>query len=213
MRKAASILVVLLVVCLGLVYCGAQAEKETSEKAEGEKATASEAEKKEPKVDYIGAASCKMCHNTTKMGKQYKVWSEGPHAEAFEVLASDEALEFAKKAGIKGSPQESPKCVKCHSTTAALAKDEVPSKMKLENGVECESCHGPGGQHKKLMAKKAKDETGFTVEITEKTCTGCHNEESPTYKKFEYAKFAAAIAHPRPSEAKKAPAEGETKTD
>ncbi len=192
MKRITAVTVGLLVVCLGLAYCWAQSEGDTPDKA---------TKKEEPKAEYIGAASCKMCHNTTKMGKQYKVWSEGPHAKAFAALASEEALALAKKAGVKGSPQEAAQCLKCHSTAAGLTKAEIPKKMKLENGVECETCHGPGSLHKKMMAKKKGAEGTGLVATTEKTCVGCHNEESPTYKKFEYAKATAAIAHLKPAKA------------
>jgi hypothetical protein len=33
----------------------------------------------------------------------------------------------------------------------------------------------------------------------EKLCIGCHNEESPTYKEFNYAEAVKQIAHPRPA--------------
>ncbi len=33
----------------------------------------------------------------------------------------------------------------------------------------------------------------------EKQCITCHNEESPTYKEFDFKKMWAKIAHPVPS--------------
>jgi hypothetical protein len=47
--------------------------------------------------------------------------------------------------------------------------------------------------------------TGASVGLTipdEKTCTGCHNKESPTFKAFDFEKMAAKIAHPTPEERK-----------
>ena len=50
--------------------------------------------------EYIGAAKCKMCHNKPTVGAQYKMWSEGPHANAMKTLSSEAALAIAKEKGI-----------------------------------------------------------------------------------------------------------------
>jgi hypothetical protein len=33
---------------------------------------------------------------------------------------------------------------------------------------------------------------------TEETCTGCHNEKSPTFEAFDFAEASEIIAHPYP---------------
>ena len=46
---------------------------------------------------------------------------------------------------------------------------------------------------------------GATVGLVapdEKLCTGCHNEESPTFEGFDYEKMLKKIAHPIPEEKK-----------
>ena len=63
---------------------------------------------------YVGAKKCKMCHNSTKAGKQYTIWSESAHSKAYENLASEKAKAIAKEKGIE-YPQKSDACLKCHA--------------------------------------------------------------------------------------------------
>jgi hypothetical protein len=52
------------------------------------------------KFKYIGAAKCKMCHNSSKKGAQFKAWSSSKHANAYATLATPEAKSIAKEKGI-----------------------------------------------------------------------------------------------------------------
>ncbi len=156
---------------------------------------------------YGGVATCKACHLTKKSGAQYKIWKAGPHAKAYETLATPEAKKIAKEKGID-DPQKSEKCMKCHATAFGLDDELKGPKLTIEEGVSCESCHGPGSAYKKKKVMKEIYEG--TVEgakyglviPTEKTCKRCHNEESPSYKPFKFKEVAAKIAHPVPSKEK-----------
>ncbi len=156
---------------------------------------------------FIGADKCKICHKTKKQGEQYKKWSEGPHAKAYEALASEEAKAVAAKRDIK-DPQAAPECLKCHVTAYGVDEKHLGPKYSISDGVGCESCHGAGGDYttRKTMVAITKGEIDPAsvglIKPDEKVCTGCHNEESPTYKKFEFDKMAAKIAHPIPEDRK-----------
>lgn len=169
------------------------------------------AEEEKAKEEYtlVGVKACKMCHNKEATGAQYKVWSEGPHAKAFEVLASDEAVAKAKEMEL-GNPQEEPKCLKCHVTAFNVMGDLENQKITMEEGVSCESCHGAGSAYKSLSVKKAivAGETdpatvNLTVHPDEKVCVTCHNPENPFHKEFKYDEFVKKIAHPNPEKAGK----------
>jgi hypothetical protein len=170
-----------------------EAKTETPEKAKAEKA----------EHGFIGVDGCKMCHKSEKKGNQFGKWSEGPHAKAFATLASDESKAIAKKAGIEGDPQKADACLKCHVTGHGAKAELLGKKFKVEDGVGCESCHGAGEDYKKksvMESREASIAAGMIVP-TEETCKGCHNEESPTYKEFDYEKALAQVAHPYPAEA------------
>ena len=78
---------------------------------------------------YVGVTKCKMCHSADAKGAQYKVWAASPHAKAFATLATPEAAEVAKKAGVTGSPQQAPQCLECH-TTGCQAPAEARAAVK-----------------------------------------------------------------------------------
>jgi hypothetical protein len=156
---------------------------------------------------YIGTDGCKLCHKVAAKGDQYGKWLASPHAKAYAVLADPKAKEVAAKAGVTGDPQQSEKCLSCHVTACGVKSELIGLKFKKEDGVGCESCHGPGSDYKDIstMKDKAKAIAAGLVMPTEATCKTCHNEKSPTYKPFDFAKMSAVIAHPYPKAAEAKP--------
>jgi hypothetical protein len=135
---------------------------------------------------YIGATKCKMCHNKPDKGEQFNKWEAGPHAKAMEAL--------------KGEEKNDPKCLKCHSTAASVDKGLLAG-LKVEEGVSCESCHGPGSLYKTAAIMKSREksvEKGLILP-TEEVCIKCHNDESPTFKGFNFDEYVAKIAHDDPT--------------
>lgn len=154
--------------------------------------------------EIIGAPKCKGCHKA-KTGDQWKIWTESAHAGAFETLASGEARKIATEKGL-GDPQREDACLKCHATRPSLGAGAVVSeKVKYADseGVGCESCHGPGSGYKSNKVMKdpaAARAAGLVMIKTADGCTQCHNQESPTFKGFDFEKRWAEIAHPVPAE-------------
>ena len=153
---------------------------------------------------YIGVKKCKMCHQLKPRGQQFQKWQSGPHAKAYEELGTPKAKEVAKKAGVSGDPQKAAQCLKCHVTAYDAPASQKAPTYKMEEGVTCEACHGPGSDYwkmsvmKGLYAGKVDPASVGMIVSDEKTCKECHNENSPTYKPFDYEKFSAEIAHPVP---------------
>lgn len=165
-----------------------------------------------PEARFVGIKGCKKCHQKSSIGKQYKVWSGMKHAKAFELLKTDEAAKVATAAGVKGKAFEAPECLKCHTTAFGLAKERYGEKFNPEQGVTCETCHGPGEFFAKPEDKKLHKEAfgkGY-LEPDEELCRSCHNESSPTWKPdrdkdkdgnpvgFDYESRLEDIAHPIP---------------
>ncbi len=151
---------------------------------------------------YIGAAKCKMCHNKPPKGEQYNKWMASPHANAMKTLAGDEAKKIAKAKGI-ADPATDAACIKCHSTVGSIDAKLVAG-ITQEEGVSCESCHGPGSMYKSPTIMKNPElamQKGLIMP-TEEVCKKCHNDESPTFKGFDFASASATIAHPDPTRAK-----------
>ena len=100
--------------------------------------------------EYAGATKCKMCHKV-----QYASWETTKHAKATETAkASTTERAFAAN------------CLECHGTNSS---EDLP-------GVQCEACHGPGNDYKKMSIMKDRDAAvanGLVIP-TQATCDGCH---------------------------------------
>lgn len=163
-----------------------------------EQAKTTEKEKK-PVHKYMGVSKCAMCHKSKARGDQFDQWKGTAHASAYANLAGDAAKKVAKEKGID-DPQKSPKCLKCHVTAYGVDKDLLAESFNMEDGVQCETCHGPGSDYMKLSIMKDKEKAmaaGLIIPGKE-LCVTCHNEESPTFVKFDFEKMFPKIAHPIP---------------
>jgi len=162
---------------------------------------------KEPQ--YVGSKKCKTCHKKELIGNQYAAWEEGKHAKAFETLKSEKALEVAKQKGLTVPPHEAPECLKCHVTAYGEdASKFAKAPLGPEEGVGCESCHGPGSLYKKkkTMADRAKSVAAgmWEVDKDDSICANCHNSDAPTApaEGYDLAKLREGVQHPIPAEVK-----------
>ena len=150
---------------------------------------------------YVGVKKCKTCHSTKKIGAQYKIWKKAPHANALKSLSSPKAMEYAKKNGI-ADPSKDPKCLNCHATYATIDHKllDPKTKMTIDEGVSCESCHGAGSAYKKksIMIDHEKSLANGLNIPDEKTCVQCHNKKNPFFKPFDFKKMISKINHPIP---------------
>ena len=138
-------------------------------------------------ANLVGVKACGICHKKEDSGNQNGIWQESRHAKAFERLATPEAKEIAAKLGID-NPQTSGKCLKCHSTAYYFTETAQTTKIKPEEGVSCESCHGPGKTYmmKSVMEDAAKSLQAGLLRATSETCQRCHNDTSPVWKTDRY---------------------------
>ena len=161
---------------------------------------------------YIGVRTCGICHKREKTGNQFSKWQASPHSKAFEVLGTPDAKAIAAKLGIT-DPQASGKCLKCHSTAYNWTEQVQTEKIKIEDGVVCESCHGPGEsylsqtvmeitlsadpldffapQARTCMSQFTMEERGKAVTAgliypATKSCALCHNDQGPAWKPDRY---------------------------
>jgi hypothetical protein len=163
----------------------------------------------------VPSKQCQLCHKAANVGNQVAALDKGPHARAVETLKGDKAKAVAAKLGID-DPVSSPKCLKCHSTAYGFSEARVSDKVAVEEGVTCQSCHGPGKDYASLT-KHAKDpeksikEFGLIRPTEANTCVRCHNDENPTINPekytrkdgtkthFDFEQALEKIAHPRPA--------------
>jgi len=153
---------------------------------------------------YVGDETCEVCHSSSRIGKQFQIWSLSPHARAYKDLGSPKALAIAKKMKIS-NPQRDMRCLSCHTTAPRAHLPEIISTFREKDGVQCESCHGPGEDysHFSTMIDPIRSkEAGLSIHPDEKTCKTCHNPFSPTFKGFNFKRDVDRIAHPIPDKHK-----------
>jgi len=134
-----------------------------------------------------------------RTGNQLGVWQSGPHANAYDVLATPEAQAAAAAAGVE-NPQQAGECLRCHTTAYGVAAEYLGEGFDPTKGVQCESCHGPGADYSPaaVMRDQAAAVAAGLIMPDEAVCVTCHNSESPTFQSFDFATQSAAIAHPNP---------------
>jgi Cytochrome c554 and c-prime len=163
----------------------------------------------EPK--YVGVQDCARCHKKEMIGDQYGVWKKSKHANAMDALKSDKAKKIAAEKGLADPPDQAKECVRCHATAAALKPSEIYKKpLKISDGVQCESCHGPGSEYRKKTGHATSIEKGIAAGMwepgkNEKVCTNCHNSDSPSWdpaKGFDFEAHKKKIEHPIPEKVK-----------
>lgn len=173
---------------------------------------------------YVGVKRCRICHRKKEDGEQYKIWQQGKHAKAFKSLGTDHAKQLAAKVGVNSDPQSAKECLICHASPlydeSGNKRDEsmFGRRFEIEDGVQCEVCHGPGEEYRKKKTMETITEQGGAAKspLAGKTgllvpdkqlCLECHVEKrtvggveyvNPTYKSFNYEERIKEIAHPRP---------------
>lgn len=154
-------------------------------------------------AEYIGAEGCKKCHF-----KQYLSWKKTEMAKSFTTLKAGEAKEAKEKAKLDPAKDytKDATCLGCHTTGYGKAggypalvegkawTEEETKRAAAMEGVQCESCHGPGDKY--AAYKKDHDDYKLKevldmglVHPDKDNCVSCHNEKNPTMAKdakFDY---------------------------
>ncbi len=139
---------------------------------------------------YVGAKKCKACHM-----KQYKAWQKTNMATSFENLKPGVKAEEKKKAGLDPDKDYTADadCLKCQTTGYGKPGGfkSLAETPKLAN-VQCEACHGPGSEYRKIMKKNKKFKlaevkaAGWILPSEdEKGCMVCHGGDSPFSEKVD----------------------------
>lgn len=155
------------------------------------------------KYKFVGVNTCVgACHKTEAQGNQLDIWRSSKHAEAFTALETPFADSIAKANGYNTPASETPQCVKCHLLGKETDESEFTGSFDKSQGVQCESCHGPGSEYRKTNVMKDKNkalENGLIIHTDKELfCIQCHNRESPTYFEFDYDQMWKMIAHYKP---------------
>jgi hypothetical protein len=140
--------------------------------------------------DYVGVKKCATCHKKELIGDQLAVWRAGPHARAYETLASERSASIAAERGLTVPATEAEECLECHVTSFGVPEARQAYPLETRDGVQCESCHGPGRDYRKktIMSNRGEALTKGLWDAGKDSgiCTRCHNERSPTFDPQRY---------------------------
>ena len=152
--------------------------------------------------NFVGVEDCAgRCHARDNTGNQQAAWESSSHSDAYDTLGTPEAQAIADGLGV-GNAQEAGECLVCHTTAYGIDSSHLGENFDVTDGVQCESCHGPGEdyQNMRIMRDSAEAAANGLITPDEGVCTGCHNSDSPTFESFDFAAQSAEIAHPIPAE-------------
>jgi len=141
---------------------------------------------------HIGAQACKVCHNTEAKERRWDTWMNTKHADALETLKGEWSARIAKERGLAVPAYEAPECLRCHVTAYDAAQARPLARILPHEGVQCETCHGPGEAHQRdaqraWVEKEAGVDVAAKIDLPDRSnCLQCHNAESPTWDPARY---------------------------
>jgi hypothetical protein len=150
-----------------------------------------------PSPRYLGSRACMNCHE-----RQYVSWLQSRHAHAYWRLGADWALYLGRmrpQYQDLTDPMTDQRCTLCHVTGAQNDNSLFAATFRPEEGVSCESCHGPGSNYidPEIMADRGKFLAAGGRVPDDATCRSCHRNSD----RFDWAEWWTKIAHPSPEPA------------
>lgn len=154
---------------------------------------------------FVGVGECVKCHQGKGMGETYCRWLLSKHSKAYAALARPEAKEITRLSGIPQEPQQAAMCLGCHATGAEAEAWEKDATFHVEDGVQCEKCHGAGSEYMAedvMMNPSAAREAGLMMP-TKADCMNCHKVKGSHVAVLKSPKINIdrawdEIAHPTP---------------
>jgi YVTN family beta-propeller protein len=139
------------------------------------------------------------------MGHQFSKWRLSAHARAYAALSRPESKEIVRLSGITEEPHKAKMCLGCHATAAEEEDWERAEGFHLEDGLQCEACHGPGSEYSPAdIMKDRMKAMAYGLRIPKKEdCVMCHRAKGShdavlKKKPFDLEMAWRAIAHPTP---------------
>ncbi len=152
---------------------------------------------------YLGSKACGECHDGPEMGHQFGKWQLSAHSKAHSSLSLPQSAEITKLSGLTEAPHKAKMCLGCHATAAEGEAWERERAFHIEDGLQCEACHGPGSEYASpdIMQDRAKAMAHGLRMPAKEDCRICHRAKGShdavlTRQPFNLDMAWDAIAHP-----------------
>lgn len=126
---------------------------------------------------YVGQQVCVRCH-AKEQAPPCRIRPIPEHRRSFRALSQPEAGEIAALCGVVGDPKRSVICLGCHAAAAEAGPRWTLDSFSLSDGVQCESCHGPGSLHDRAhrsgVLPIAGARRGSMRSLHQPSCRTCH---------------------------------------
>ena len=103
---------------------------------------------REDSAHFVGSTGCasSSCHGGAgEKRSQYITWSQKDfHTRGYAILLDARSARIGEAIGLP-QPQASARCTTCHSPFASVSATRLSSKVRADEGVSCENCHGAAG--------------------------------------------------------------------
>ncbi len=151
---------------------------------------------KTPSPMYVGSAACMDCHSGAERSRPAISWMRSRHGHAYWRLGSDWSLYLGKlrpQYADLAQPIADERCLLCHVTGRQDDDALFVESFRNEEGIGCESCHGPGSLYTtpEIMADREAFLANGGVVPTEATCRSCHRRS----EQFDFAEMWPKVAH------------------
>ncbi len=148
---------------------------------------------------YVGSEQCRSCHSGPEQGQQYIKWLGSRHGLAYWRLATGWAKFLASLREDYQDiiePISERRCLECHYTGASELSSRYAETFSMQEGVGCETCHGPGSAYLDLEVMSDRDKfiANGGIIPDQQTCRRCHGNQD-----FDFEEMFAKIAHPKPA--------------
>lgn len=165
---------------------------------------------------FVGVKVCARCHDKDGQRSPLHLWRTSKHADAYATLQAHSESEARKcqdlelwiveigrgvKYGLPRPAAESKECLPCHTTAFGVGPQLIAPSFDPKDGVQCESCHGPGSAHAEAMTAKdsARAAAGLARydddRAIEARCRTCHEG---TCGDFDFSAMWPRIEHASP---------------
>ncbi|MCW5966151.1 MAG: beta-propeller fold lactonase family protein [Bryobacterales bacterium] len=153
---------------------------------------------------YVGTRACGTCHDGQASGHQFTRWAQTKHARGWDVLKRPESVAIARLSGLRRNAWEEPICLGCHTTGYNAEEWQKDDDFRMEDGVQCETCHGPGSEYMREEVMRNREQAVHAgLRLSGKhDCLGCHIEKNSHVtvlgtKPFNLEAAWPLIAHPK----------------